>query len=316
MMRMQEQPDVPRTRRAMRSLRPLCIVLSLTLLLTSCGGGGGGAVAPKGESPGSGKEEQPGKFAADSSMATIQKRGKLIVGLPLDTPPFSYSDPSTGADVGFDVDIARGVAAGIFGAKLEGKVDFVNIDPRDRELALEQNRVDIAMGRYAVTVPRRRFIDFAGPYFVASQYIMVLSQNRQGGISTAPQLNGKKICTVRGSTNVEELRRSLPAADTSVLLESVNACGAELFAGRVAAVAADRVDAADFLRRAGSAVLSLSPSYASEPYGIGINKTRTDLRTFVNDRLELLVKDGRWGDAHETHFGSDVRDEAPPVNRY
>lgn len=48
-------------------------------------------------------------------MATIRKRGRLIVGLDIGSNLFSFRDPITGEITGFDVDIAGEVARDIFG---------------------------------------------------------------------------------------------------------------------------------------------------------------------------------------------------------
>src|SRR5215472_3895586 len=67
-------------------------------------------VAPTGPLP------APGHMPAGSTMATIQARGYLVVGVDQTTKYFGYRD-AQGNLVGFDDDIARQVAKAIFGNK-------------------------------------------------------------------------------------------------------------------------------------------------------------------------------------------------------
>src|SRR5688572_6806984 len=54
-------------------------------------------------------------FAAGTTMAAIQARGKLIVGTRLDLTGFGVKNAATGAMEGFDVEIAKLIATAIFG---------------------------------------------------------------------------------------------------------------------------------------------------------------------------------------------------------
>ena len=52
---------------------------------------------------------------ADAAVASIRKRGRLLVGLDIGSNLFSFRDPVTGEIAGFDIDIAGEVARDIFG---------------------------------------------------------------------------------------------------------------------------------------------------------------------------------------------------------
>lgn len=294
----------------------IAVALVCCLALAACGSGGGNTKTnPITGENGNKKEESAGKFEKGSSMETIQQRGKLIVGVPTDLPPFVSNNPSTGSIEGFDVDIARLMASGIFGAQLEGKVEFVEIDSRDRELMLEQKRIDIALGRYEVTVPRKRFVDFAGPYFAARQVAVFDRTNRsQERIQRVSDLAGRKLCTVRGSTNIAEVAKVLPTSDISMVKSTVSECGAELAAGSVAAVVADHTDLLSLTKQDGSRYQRLELNTPVAPYGIGVSKERTDLRSYLNDRLALVEKDRRWQDSYERWIDDD--DQPPSIERY
>lgn len=298
--------------KAKRLSRLGAIALSCVMVLTACAGGGGEETSTKGQAKSTGKSEAPGVFEAGSTMAAIQERGKLIVGIRDDAAPFSDMERTTGTWTGFDVEIAKEVATAIFGSQLEGKIEWVPLDPRDREIALEQRRVDIAMGRYAITVPRKRFVDFAGPYYIAQQEIVVPARSRDR-ITSIVGLNGKRICTILGSTNVSELSLVVPQADLSMQANTPEECAAALSQGEVDAFAGDHVDMLRALEVAGNDFRTLPVAYATEPYGIGVNKQQTDLRRTINDRLEKITS------KYRDIFERTIQDKAPTppkVDRY
>ena len=49
---------------------------------------------------------------ADTSVADIQKRGELVVGVKQDVPNFGYKDPKTGTYSGIETDLAKMIAEG------------------------------------------------------------------------------------------------------------------------------------------------------------------------------------------------------------
>ena len=292
----------------------------LCVLLSSCSapGSGGGSAPAKNRT--NTKVEQPGEFPDNSTMKAIQQRGKLLVGLPVDLPPFAYEDQSTGSLQGFDIEIARLIASGIFGAEIEGKVDFIPLDARDRELALSQNKVDIAMGRYPITVSGKRFIDYAGPYFMAYQTIVTdrSAGSRNDRIESITQLNNRKICTVRGSTKSDAILKSIPQADVSTQMSSVAECSSLLASKAVAAIAAEHIDMLEITGKSANSTLTpltKSMTVGVEPYGIGINKQEIDFRQYVNNRLETIEGDSRWQEALKKSIPNSD-DKAPPVERY
>lgn len=245
-------------------------------------------------------------------MSKIQKRGKLIVGLPLGAAPFASKDETSGAIEGFDVEIARQIAIAIFGSEIENKIEFLDIDPLEREVSLENNRVDIAMSRYEITVARKKLVDFAGPYYVAKQ---VAVKDRKSRGTSLLDLAGRKVCVVPGSTDVDLLKKEAPGVDvTSFVRTTVQECGVALKNGAVDAVVSDEVDAQPLLRD--SALGSINKAYGDKGYGIGVHKGTDDFRTFINERL-----DGKtakvWDTLYERTVGkTGAKSSQPETDRY
>lgn len=288
----------------------------ISLLATSCAGGGGGGGGGGSNSGDPNDEDGPGKFEAGSTMETIQKRKKLLVGLPLDEPPFSSRNPRTGAIEGFDVEIAKEIARGIFGSKLENRIQFLEIDPRDRELQLESNKIDIAMGRYEISVARKKFVDFAGPYYVAHQSAVV-GGSRLGrtveDLDSLLDLAGRKVCAVQGSTDVVALQQQAPGVDASTVRNTVQECAVLLKDGVVSAVVADYVDLQPLIA---DREFDDLPRFAAVPYGIGVHKGTDDFRQYINERLDNEIAEV-WSDLYSRTIGvTGADDDQPPTDRY
>jgi len=256
----------------------------------------------------------PGKFDENSHMALIQRRGNLIVGVVQEAPPFTFQNPNTGSWSGFDIGLVQKIAISIFGSQIEGKIAWVPLDPRDRETALGVDRIDLAVGRYEITVARKRRVDFAGPYFTAFQNA-VIAQNASSRISGVTELNGQNVCTVVGSTNFEALKAVAPAAVVKTQARTVFECGAELTKGEVVAVVADHVDLRPLVGGTNNKFETLDAKFAPSPYGIGVRKDRTDFRQFLNDQLTGEDVKEAWPELYEQAVPDDDA-EQPAVDRY
>ena len=82
-------------------------------------------------------------------------------------------------------------------------------------------------------------VDFAGPYYVAGQDIMVAKGNPEG-ITGPDDLAGKKVCSVTGSTPAENIRTNYPDAELTEF-DVYSKCAEALKNGQVQAVTTDNV---------------------------------------------------------------------------
>ena len=275
------QPARPRIA---RHLRLVALLATAALVLTGCGGPpGAGKAADK-------KSKTTTTFAADSTMGVIKRRGTMVVGVNWNQAPFAYLNDSTGSPSGLDVDLVKQIAISLFDTEtIEGKITWVPLKPREFDLALAQNKVDMVVGRYQITVARKNFIDFAGPYFADPQGIVISTTKRDGAKAPA-DLNGKKVCVVNGTTDVAAFKALAPGADVTTVRGNMNECGAELITGTVQAIAGRYIDEQQLVKNASTLTL-LDSRYSPSLYGVGIKKGVTDLRTFVNDQISTFEYD-------------------------
>jgi glutamate transport system substrate-binding protein len=214
---------------------------------------------------------------------------------------------------GFDVEIAKIIANAIDPSV---KIEFVETISANRETYIEKGTDDMVVATYTINDARKQRVDFAGPYFVAKQDIMVKKDDTS--IKSVDDLNGKRVCSVTGSTSEKNLKAKAPSAKVT-LFGKYSECAAELGAGRVDAVTTDNTILAGLVKDSAGAYKLVEAPFSDEPYGIGVKLGDDAFRDFINDQLEEMFENGDWDDAFAATLGASLglkTPEPPKVDRY
>jgi glutamate transport system substrate-binding protein len=252
------------------------------------------------------------EFPAGSTMAAIQARGYIRVGIKFDQPNFGLQDPKTGAVNGFDAEIAKLLAVGIFGGRVSDLGERIRWEPvvsRNREALLTDGAVDMVVATYSITPERREKVDFAGPYYLARQDILIKAED--GSIRGVEDLTGKRVCTAQGSTSLQNLVARNPAA-VVVLRDTYSECATALLEGHVDAVTTDQDILAGYAHQSGGSFRTLNNPFSDEQYGIGIHKGDDAFRAFLNGRLAEIEGNGDWNRAARYSL-SNIESLPPPI---
>ncbi|MFH9981663.1 glutamate ABC transporter substrate-binding protein [Streptomyces sp. NPDC017179] len=225
--------------------------------------------------------------------------GKVKVGIKFDQPGLGLKQPD-GSFSGFDVDVATYVAKEL-GYK-PAQIEWVETKSAERENALARGDVKFIVATYSINDERKQKVDFAGPYLLAHQDLLVKADSN---ISKGTDLNGKKLCSVVGSTSAQNVQKSI--APKAALKENAgySECIAGLQSGAVDAVTTDDSILAGFASQDNYkgqfklAGLKLS----NENYGVGVKKGDTATVDKINSALEKMVGDGSWDAAVKKNFG-------------
>ena len=300
-------------------LRFATLALTVALVAGACGGDDEPALETGDATTTTAQSKAPPRFDPGTTMDTIQKRGRLRLGTKFDQPLFGLKNPVSGDVEGFDIEIAKLVAVGIFGGDTDAakdKIEFMETVSRNREPFIQEGRVDIVVSTYTINDTRKQQVDFAGPYLVADQDIMVRQDNTT--IRTADDLNGKKVCSVTGSTSIKNVQAKAPRADISTSFDTYSLCAQALADRRVEAVTTDDAILAGLINDNPGRFKLVGADLSDEPYGIGLKKGDEAFRNFLNDRLEEIFESGEWREAFEATVGKVITDvpEPPPIDRY
>lgn len=284
------------------------VAVAAALTLSACGGG-----AP---SPGAGGSDAPYKVAENVSISgsptfdKIKSEGNITIGVKEDQPGMGYKDPATGEYSGFDIDVARWMAASL-GLSAD-KITFQAVASSNREQALANGQVDLYVGTYSITDKRKALVDFAGPYFVTGQGLLVQQSNTT--INSEKDLAGKTVCSATGSTPIQNIKTNFPQA-TPKEFDLYSKCVEQLKNGTVDALTTDQAILLGYAAEDPSGLKVVGEPFTTEKYGIGIKKGDTAMRTFLNDTL-TKGKDV-WTKIYDGTLGkSGTKVEQPAVENY
>jgi polar amino acid transport system substrate-binding protein len=135
-----------------------------------------------------------GGAATAGTLEDIKARGKLVVGVKNDYPPYGYLD-GKGEVVGFEVSLAKYVAKELLGS--EDKIELVPVVAANRIEFLTAGRIDAIFATLGVTADRAKVIDFTTEYVNAAGPAVLMA--KETPISKWEELKGKPVCGIQGS---------------------------------------------------------------------------------------------------------------------
>ncbi|WP_217213776.1 glutamate ABC transporter substrate-binding protein [Streptomyces sp. AC550_RSS872] len=260
------------------------IVLSITA--TACGGDGGG-------------DSNSGSGGGD----------KIKIGIKYDQPGLGLKEPD-GTFSGFDVDVATYVAKEL--GYEPDQIEFVETKSADRENALARGDVKLIAATYSITDERKQKVDFAGPYLLAHQDLLVKTDS---DITEATDLNGKNLCSVVGSTSAQNVRKDFAPKANLKENPTYSECISSLQSGTVDALTTDDSILAGYAAQEqykGKFKLA-GLKLSNENYGIGVKKGDTETVNKVNAALEKMVSSKAWDKAVADNFGpANYKNEPAP----
>ncbi|MCU1628412.1 MAG: glutamate transporter glutamate-binding protein [Pseudonocardia sp.] len=241
--------------------------------LAACGG-------PDGEGPNPSPTPVPG----------AAPNGRLTIGIPFDEPGIGLKDGTSYR--GFDVETATYVAKAL--GVPEANITWKEANGADREQLLTSGQADLILSTYSITDARKQVVDFAGPYFLAHQDLLV--RRNETEITGPETLNGKDLCSVPGTTSAANVLQRYQGRIRLKELPTFSDCVQALADSQVDAVTTDDVILAGYAAEPQyrGALKVVGKGFSDESYGVGVRKGNTALRDQVNAALKQYVADGSW----------------------
>jgi glutamate transport system substrate-binding protein len=290
------------------------VVLALGLAATACGKSGspsssansgtaGGTAAPPAYTVKTGV-----KISGSKTWDKITKDRKLVIGVKADQPNLGFQDTATKKYSGFDIEIAKMIAADLgFG---EDKIEFKTVASANRETAISGGQVDYYVGTYTINAERQKQVSFAGPYLIAGQDLLV---KKGSDIKSTADLKGKKVCSATGSTSIQRIKTGGYGAET-VEYDTYSLCVQNLLSGQVDAVTTDDAILKGYAAQNSGQLTVLGKPFSKEPYGVGLLKGDTAFQSAVTAALKNHEANGDWQKAYSATLGkSGVTATIPPL---
>ncbi len=285
----------------MRSRRTTTLVLGAALALALAGCGSSNDTPEVKVSSGA-------SFPAGSTMAKLKDADKVTIGVKFDQPGIGFKKPGTDEPQGFDIEIAKIIAAdlGIDASKIEWKETV----SKNREPFLQNGTVDMVLASYSITDERRQVVGQAGPYYVTGQQLLVAKDD--DSIKGPEDLKGKKVCSVTGSTSIKTVEEKYGAQPAP--FSTYSECVQQLLGGSVDAVTTDGAILLGYAAENPDKLKVVGDPFSDERYGIGFKKGDAQMCTFLTDSIKKMEDDGTWQKAFEATLGkADVETPDPPT---
>ncbi|WP_099022739.1 glutamate ABC transporter substrate-binding protein [Mycolicibacterium palauense] len=265
-----------------RIVAAIALAVALPLGLTACGGGGG-------------------------------DENKVVIGTKFDQPGLGLKNPD-GTMSGFDVDVATYVAGEL--GYTPDQIEWKESPSAQRETLIQNGQVDYIVATYSITDSRKEKVDFAGPYLITGQSLLVRADDNEITGKDSLQ-NNKKLCSVSGSTPAQKIKDEFPGVQLQQY-DTYSACIEALKNGAVDAVTTDEVILAGYAAQSPGVFKIVGKPFSDERYGIGLKKGDTELRTKINDALEKMESSGAWKEAFDKNLGPAgiTAPQPPPIDRY
>lgn len=235
-----------------------------------------------------------------STLNKILKRGELRVGMEAGYMPFELKN-KRGEIVGFDVDMAKELAK-----EMGVKLTLVNTAWDGIISSLLTDKYDIIMSGMTVTPQRNLQVNFADPYIVVGQTILI-KKELVGKVKSYKDLNNPKytVATKLGVTGDFATKKYIGKAKIN-LFETEQEGAMEVVNGKADAFVYDLPYNALYFAQNGKNLAFLDTPFTYEPLAWAIRKGDPDFMNFLNNLLkQMRGGDGRYEKIYQKWFGTD-----------
>ena len=291
----------------LKRMIPAILSLALIFSLAACGGGQSGdtSTPPQNETTPAQVETTPAQAEGDGSLQRVLDAGKLSIGAEGNWIPYVYNEDGTGELTGFEVDVAKEVAA-----RLGVEAEFQISDSWDPVLAgLDAGRYDIVICGVNPNPERQEKYACTIAYAENPYCLVVNADNTE--ITSFDDLDGK-LCINSPSSAAGQIAQRYGATtadgDLTAAMEQLNTGRADAHVNNVAAVDAYMAERPDVNVKI---VATYEPDeenrYEIESAGM-LRKEDQELCDKVSEILQEMIDDGTLYDLTVEYFGEAVAD--------
>ena len=275
----------------------------------------GAAVVAAGLSPHTALAQE----AAQSRLQQVLDRGRLVVGTGSTNPPWHYED-ADGQLVGFDIDMAKLLARGLFELTDEQltnrdewsqRLEFVVEAPDARIPNLLSDKTDIVIQFMSETRDRAQLVNFTIPYYREAVTLMFPADSPYSSVSDV-QGKGLTVSVLQNVYAEDLVHRGVPDAVVSQFDSNANTILA-LDSGRVEAALADFSTAQWFSAQSPDQYKYAGDSWGTHSYVAAVKPGDQTWLNFVNSVFHVAMTGldfAMYRDAFEKYFGQAL--ELPP----
>jgi polar amino acid transport system substrate-binding protein len=223
-------------------------------------------------------------LAAESLPAIL---GSQVIRIgAVSAPPWYQKDLRSNEWVGLVPDLAQAIfqASGV-------RIEYVDTQWGTAVAGIESDRFDL-LGGFNKTPERARAIDFTQPIGAHKMGVLTLEDDT-ARYQTWERINDPaiRLAAIDGSAVLTLLRPVLTRAQW-VIVPNSEAMQLEVESGRANALLTNDIQMSQYIARRGRGHMVFPTPVQSQATNIGLRKDRVALRNWIDQRLELLRKDG------------------------
>ncbi|MBT0100796.1 transporter substrate-binding domain-containing protein [Vibrio alginolyticus] len=236
---------------------------------------------------------------ADPILDDIKSTGELKVCFDSGYMPFEMT-AKNGQYIGFDIDLGKQMARAMDVKFVPVNTSWDGIIP-----TLLTGKCHMIMGGMTITPMRNTQVNFADPYVVIGQSIIV-DLKHEGKVSSYRDLNSPEyvVATKLGTTGEQAVKRYLPKAKIN-LYETQSEAVLEVANGKVDAFVYDFPYNSIYVAENKGQLMHLAKPFTYEPLGWAVPQGNPDTLNFLNNYLRQIKGDGTYDRIYDKWFNDD-----------
>jgi polar amino acid transport system substrate-binding protein len=219
----------------------------------------------------------------------IKKRGKVIIGIQGDNPPWGFVN-SAGVQQGLDAEIGA-----LYGKYLGVPVEFVPLEVANRIPALTAGRVDLLFATMAMFPDRAKAVQFSKPY--VANIIMLLAP-KDVVVKTNEDMGKLTIAVARAAAQDTQVTKNAPAGTNILRLDGDAASIQAVVSGQANAVGGNMFYI-DRLNEAKPGVYEKKLEFQRIYNGACTRLGEKEINASINTFIDQIKGNGELAKAHE-----------------
>ncbi|UGQ12978.1 glutamate ABC transporter substrate-binding protein [Yinghuangia sp. ASG 101] len=249
----------------------------------------------------------PRQDAKGETIKRIRAAGTLVVGIDQNSYNWGYRDPLTGRIEGFDIDLARAIAASILGDP--NKITLKAVPTARRMDAVNSGEVDMIVRTMTITCERMQQVAFSAPYFNVSQSLIVPLSTEVATV--AEGVRGKRVCAADNSGSDKWLATGDHGLAGTRIVENQLDCLVLMQLGEIDATLADTTLA--YAQVAQDRTVKIAgESIVPGVMGVAMHKESPDLVAWVNKVIADFRASGGWEAAYQARLAATMGADSRP----
>jgi polar amino acid transport system substrate-binding protein len=232
----------------------------------------------------------------------IKKRGKVVIGIQGDNPPWGFVN-SSGKQEGLDADIGE-----LYGKYLGVPVEFVPLEVANRIPALTSGRVDVLFATMAMFADRAKAVQFSKPY--VANVILLIAPKSMEIKTNADMAKLSGIGVARAAAQDTQVTKNAPAGTNILRFDGDAASIQALVSGQVQGLGGNMFYM-DRLNEAKPGVWENKLEFQRIYNGACTRLGEKEINASINTFLDQIKANGELAKAHQKWLKLPLPDKFP-----